>query len=128
MTSTRRPIRRLTAADFDAAVAGLRITDRSRKLARAVLVDGISTGMTAEAAGVASQSVSQAVGRVYSAHLARIGAPEGWETVVVTVPPALAKSINQVALQARQKHADAAAITRLSRDFAHEQNSGKGRP
>lgn len=83
--------RRLTAAQFAVAVRGLRITSRALELARAALVDGVSTSILAAQSQLTRGAIDRTVRRIYETHLARLEAPMEWREVRLTVPRSMAE-------------------------------------
>lgn len=83
--------RRLTAAQFAVAVRGLRIAPRNLELARAALVDGVSTPILAAQAQLTRGAIDRTVRRIYETHLARRDAPAEWREVRLTVPRSMAE-------------------------------------
>ena len=61
---------RLSPEQFERAVQGSRLSERSRELARSVLVDGVALSQAAEAAEVSRQQAYQVKERVLARHLA----------------------------------------------------------
>lgn len=123
--STRRPARRLTGDEFEAAARRLRIQPANLQLARAVMVDGVPVTELAAAHGVAHQGVSRTVGRVYDAHLHAAELPRDWRSVTVTVPPEMADEITTMAVNAadalhRRKRVEAAMQFSRMREKANQ--------
>jgi transposase-like protein len=75
--------KRLTAAEFTAAIDRLSIAERPTAMARAVLVDGRMQSEVARTEGVSRNAVFLAVTRIWEAHS---GVPEGFERVTVVLP------------------------------------------
>lgn len=89
MTQGPDPVRpkkkRLTEAQFQAAVADLEVGAQTLMIARGVLVDGERQSVYAKSLGLTNGAISQAVGRVWAAHEAK-NLPEGYERVCAVLP------------------------------------------
>jgi len=108
--------RRITAAQFAVAVRGLRVSSRNLELARAALVDGVSTSILAAQAQMTRGAIDRTVRRIYDAHLARRDAPTEWREVRLTVPRSMAERFE----------AQAAAVI-AEHDFARRLEAALGR-
>lgn len=121
----RRPFRRLDAVEFEAAAGRLRMAEKNVAFARAVMVDGLRVIDVAKRGGVTSQQLSQAVRRIYEAHLSHPAVlPSDWRRITVTVPPALADQITAAA----ERAADTYHRTRKLDEaltFSHERKSAR---
>ncbi|MDD2162651.1 TrfB-related DNA-binding protein [Pseudomonas sp. MIL19] len=76
--------KRLTEAEFQAALAGLDVGHQTMEIARGVLVQGRSQSEFVEALNLSKGAVSQAVNRIWAAHEARV--PPGCERLTVLLP------------------------------------------
>ncbi|WP_201314627.1 TrfB-related DNA-binding protein [Dyella sp. EPa41] len=96
--------RRLSAAQFAVAVRGLRMTSRHQELARAALVDGVSTSILAAEAQLTRGAIDRNVRRIYENHLARRDAPMEWREVRLTVPRSMAERFEAQAAAVIAEH------------------------
>jgi len=109
--------RRLSAAQFAVAVRGLRMSPRNLELARAAMVDGVSTTILAAHAKLTRGAIDRTVRRIYEAHLARHDAPVEWREVHLTVPRSMAERFEAQAAAVMAEH-----------DFARRLEVALGRP
>ena len=88
---------KLTTRQFEAVLENTtKFTQRTRDMARAVLVDRASPATVADDFGVSRQAVHKAANRVYKAYLAQVECPEGWQVMEVRLPPELAKQVKEL--------------------------------
>lgn len=76
--------KRLTEAEFQAALTGLEVGHQTVEIARGVLVQGRAQAEFAEALNLSKGAVSQAVNRIWVAHEAQV--PPGCERLTVLLP------------------------------------------
>ena len=76
--------KRLTEAQFGAAIEGLEISQQTINIARGVLVDGLPQTLYVSMFKISKGAVSQAVNRVWQAHTTQV--PAGYERVSVVLP------------------------------------------
>jgi hypothetical protein len=76
--------KRLTEAEFQAALAGLDVGHQTMEIARGVLVQGRSQSEFVEALNLSKGAVSQAVNRIWAAHESQV--PPGCERLTVLLP------------------------------------------
>jgi len=79
------PKKRLTETEFLEAVEGLDVGSQTLTIARGVLVEGRRQSEFAQTLGLSKGAISQAVGRVWSAHQAK-NMPDGYERVCAVLP------------------------------------------
>lgn len=79
------PKKRLTEAEFLEAVEGLEVGQQTLTIAHGVLVQGRRQSDFAQNLGLSKGAISQAVGRVWSAHQAK-HMPEGYQRVCAVLP------------------------------------------
>lgn len=94
----------LTPSDFDRLAARTRLSESSLRIARAVLLEGVSQTEAARREGLTRQRASEAVGRILRELRAEAGYPSSWEVITVCVPPETADRIRDLA-QAAQRAA-----------------------
>lgn len=78
--------KRLTEAQFQAAIRGLEVGQQTIEIAQGVLVLGQPQSVFVEALGVTKGAVSQAVSRVWAAHESKESIPKGYERVQAVLP------------------------------------------
>lgn len=93
--------KRLTEAQFQAAIKGLEIGQQTVDIARGVLVEGKAQADFVTALGLSKGAVSQAVSRVWAASQA--GLPEGFERVTAVLPEHQAFIVKKWAADAKRK-------------------------
>lgn len=93
--------KRLTEAQFLAAIKGLEIGQQTIDIARGVLVEGRPQAEFVAALGVTKGAVSQAVSRVWAA--AKGNLPEGFERVTAVLPEHQAFIVKKWAEDARKR-------------------------
>lgn len=103
----------LTAAEFNAACAGRRFTERGRQIAYEQLVEGTPPEVVATRYRISRNRAFVLRKQVYSAHLEASNYPPDWVTATLTAPPdALRAFQKQVGVKLRAwrefKAADAA--------------------
>ncbi|PKD40498.1 transcriptional regulator [Methylomonas sp. Kb3] len=96
-------MKRLTEKQFNQAVDGLGVGDQTKEIARGVLVDGKSQAEYVKALDLTRGAVSQAVKRVWEAHLAKAEVPEGYERVTVILPKFQALQVKKWAKSAENQ-------------------------
>lgn len=94
----------MTPQQFDRLAARTRLRDRARRMARAVLVDGLSKSAAARLEGVTPEAARQAADRILLELRREGGYPPDWQVVTVVVPAELAQDIRD-----RARHAAYAA-------------------
>ncbi len=93
--------KRLTEAQFLAAIKGLEIGRQTIDIAQGVLVEGRPQAEFVAALGVTKGAVSQAVSRVWAA--SRGNLPEGFERVTAVLPAHQAFIVKRWAEDARKR-------------------------
>lgn len=94
----------MTPEQFDQLLPRLgRLAQGTVKVARAVLVDGMTTTQAAERHSMTRQRVHGIVQRFRAA---AAGAPTSWRRVEVWLPPELADQVEQMAQQALTSYAE----------------------
>ncbi len=78
-------IKKLTVEQFRAAVNGLDIGQQTIEIAYGVLVEGKSQISFVSSLGLSKGAISQAVNRVWKAHLEK-NLPEGFERITAILP------------------------------------------
>ncbi len=83
-----RQKKRLTEEEYQAAIAGMNITDQTKDISRGVLVQGRKQADYVAEYGITKAAVSLACRRVWESHLKRTdpGTPPGYEAVNVVLP------------------------------------------
>lgn len=122
MTETKRIKRRMTAAEFDAVIPLMKISDKRRDAARMALVDGMTFQAVSDRLECSRQAVDDAIGSVWRAYTKlneaqRVAAntdtllPPGWEKVTLVVPSELLTRFRaEVAEYSQRQNAPAAPI------------------
>ena len=93
--------KRLTEAQFQAAIKGLEIGQQTIDIARGVLVDGRPQAEFVTSLGLSKGAVSQAVSRVWAATKGNL--PEGFERVAAVLPEHQAYIVKKWAEDAKKK-------------------------
>lgn len=88
--------KQLTIQQFDAIARRLGVSQQTLEIARGVLVEGLSQSTFVEKFGVSKGAVSQAVNRIWDAHI-----PIGYEKLTVVLPTEQAKVVKEWAEQAQ---------------------------
>lgn len=83
----------LTHDEFERAVQRMRLAQRTREMAYAVLVEGKGPTIVAERYGVTRQAADNARQRVWKQHLRRVSCPDGWVVLRVCVPRERAREL-----------------------------------
>jgi hypothetical protein len=96
--------KRLTEAQFQAAIKGLEIGQQTVDIARGVLIEGKAQADFVRALGISKGAVSQAVGRVWA--VSQAGLPEGFERVTAVLPEHQAFIVKKWAADAKRKESD----------------------
>ncbi len=92
----------MDANTFDRLAAKTRLTERSLRMARAILVEGLGAAEAGRGEGLTRQRAADAAQRVLRELRAEGGYPSGWETVTVVVPGDVAAQIEDLARDARR--------------------------
>jgi hypothetical protein len=106
-------LKRLTPEDFDRLAEGTRLQDRTRQLAREVLVDGETPSDVAARAGMTKQRVGLAVGVIEKAYFADKGGGLGWVSMEMELPERVALQLDELA-QALKASGDQAKLEQAS--------------
>lgn len=93
--------KRLTEAQFQAAIKELDVGQQTLEIARGVLVTGQPQAEFVKSLGVTKGAVWQAVNRVWSAHKAQT--PEGYELVSAVLPEHQAFIVKKWAEEAKKR-------------------------
>lgn len=94
--------KQLTESQFRIAVKGLDVGAQTLEIAHGVLVEGRTQSSFARALGLSRGAVSQAVQRVWSAHMTK-SLPKGYEQVSAVLPEHQAFIVRRWGDQARKK-------------------------
>ena len=94
--------KRLTLEQFQEAIKGLEVGERTLEIARAVLVEGMSQAKFAADLHISKGAISQSVNRVWAAHEAK-SLPEGYERVSAILPKHQAFQVKKWAMEAQRK-------------------------
>jgi hypothetical protein len=86
---------------FDEQVSKTRLTERSKAMARAILVDGRTPGDVGSEYGVSRQRAADAARRVVDAADRNREIPPDWQRVTVRVHPGLVKVVRYLERMAR---------------------------
>lgn len=92
----------MSPEQFTAYVDRTRLKPRARRMAEAVLVEGISAAEAARREGVTRESARAAAARVMREVRSAGGYPVDWVTVTEVVPPEIAEEIRDVAKRAHR--------------------------
>ena len=76
----------MTEAQFREATRGLSIEEQTVQIAHGVLVMGVPQKQYVQDLGVTPGAISQAVSKVWNAHLEKSAVPPGFERVTVILP------------------------------------------
>ena len=87
----------MTPAEFDHLAAKTRQGPLARRMARRVLVDGITAAQAAREDGRTRAEASRAAARIRAELRRETAAPNDWRVLTVVVPPDLAATIEQLA-------------------------------
>lgn len=102
----------MTPAQFEAAASDTRLKDRARRLARAILVDGVAVSEAARNEGVSRQAAAKAADTVRRASVNA----DGLRPVTVKLPDIVATELERIAAACRTDQDLAKKIARyLSR-------------
>lgn len=82
--------------DFIKAADSTRMAQRTKDVARLVLVDGMRVIDAARQMEMKRQQVEEAVARIEAAYKAGRGIPEEWECITVCVPHEKANEIQEI--------------------------------
>ena len=93
----------MTHGDFDRLAARTRLNETSLRIARAVLIDGLSQAEAARREGLTRQRASDAVSRLLRELRAEGGFPPGWRVITVCVPESIAHDMIERAMAAQRK-------------------------
>ncbi len=92
----------MTPSRFDRLAARTRLSDDGRAVARAVLVDGRRAADVAREHGISRAAVHYKCRSVLRARAGHY--PADWITVVVTVPPSVARQVRRIAATSAKVH------------------------
>jgi hypothetical protein len=106
-------LKRLTAHDFKRLADRTRLKERTRQLAREVLVDGGTPSGVAARAGMTQQRVSLAVGVIEKAYFADREGGLGWVSLEMELPERIALQIDELA-QMLKASGDQDKLTRVT--------------
>lgn len=84
----------MDATDFDTAAARTRLKPRALRMARAVLLEGISATEAGRREGLTREAARAASARVMREHRGAGGYPRDWVVRTVVVPPDVAEQID----------------------------------
>ena len=90
----------MNRAEFNRAVKTTRLKTRAVEMARDVLCNKLSSKAAAEKHSLSPQAARAAAARVTRAYRDLGGYPNHWFTLTVTVPPAMAHDIRDMAIEA----------------------------
>ncbi|WP_370447389.1 transcriptional regulator KorA [Xylella fastidiosa] len=94
--------KRLTEAQFQAAIKDLEVSQQTLEIAHGVLVEGVSQTKFAASLNLSRGAVSQTVNRVWLSHEER-NVPKGFERVTVVLPEHQAFIVKKWAVGAVRK-------------------------
>jgi hypothetical protein len=94
-------LKKLSAQDFDRIAAQTRMEERTKQLAREVLVDGEAPTDVAARAGMTKQRISLAVGVIEKAYFASTEGGLGWVALELELPEVIALQLDEVFQQLR---------------------------
>jgi len=94
--------KRLTEAQFQAAVKDLEVGQQTLDIARGVLVEGVPQASFVTSLKLSRGAVSQAVHRVWVSHEQR-NVPKGFERVTAVLPEHQAFIVKKWAIEAAKK-------------------------
>ncbi|WP_017166874.1 transcriptional regulator KorA [Xanthomonas phaseoli] len=94
--------KRLTEAQFQAAVKDLEVGQQTLDIARGVLVEGVPQASFVTSLQLSRGAVSQAVHRVWVSHEER-NVPKGFERVTAVLPEHQAFIVKKWAIEAAKK-------------------------
>jgi flagellar biosynthesis component FlhA len=94
--------KRLTETEFQVAIKGLDVGQRTLDIARAVLVEGMPQAAFVKSLKLTRGAVSQAVNRVWVSHEER-SLPQGYERVAAVLPAHQAFIVRKWATEAAKK-------------------------
>lgn len=77
--------KQLTLEQFQAATKALEMSEKTKEIAKAVLVDGQAQTVVAANHGLTKGAISQTVSRVWAEH-EKVSLPGGFERVVAVLP------------------------------------------
>jgi hypothetical protein len=89
-------LKRLSADDFDRIAAHTRMEERTKQLAREVLVDGDSPSDVAARSGFTKQRIGLAVGVIEKAYFANEESGQGWVTLELELPETLGLQLDDI--------------------------------
>lgn len=136
MTDSKRIKRRMTAAEFDAVIPLIKISDKRRDAARMAMVDGMTFQAVADKLDCTRQAVDDAIGSVWRAYTRlneaqRVAAnagtllPPGWEQITLVAPTELIARFRAEIAEYSQRQSPAqvsgkaAAPRRAAKQSAH---------
>ena len=94
--------KRLSEAQFQACVDGLKVGRRTLEIAHGVLVGGQPQASFVASLGLSRGAVSQAVGRVWAVHAAQ-DLPRGYERISAVLPEHQAYIVRKWAAETARK-------------------------
>ena len=108
-------LKRLTLQDFDRLADGTRLKERSKQLAREVLVDGGTPTGVAARHGMTPQRVSLAVGVIEKAYFEDREGGFGWVSLDMDLPEKLALQLDELvkALKESKNESQVEQVTEL---------------
>ena len=98
---------RLTAEEFQRAVANRRLTEQSKKIGRKVLVDGKDIPAVAKEYGMTRQRIHMIRDQAYAAFLETAMYPPNWTTATVVAPPKMLKDFLEKVEKERRRYVSA---------------------
>lgn len=111
----------MTDKEFELYASRTRLHDRSRRMAYAVLVEGVSQAEAARREGVGRETARRAVARVLREYRRALGVPPGWETLTVSVPPEAAEEIRAIERREQERAGLRVCFTQSNRVTVAEQ-------
>jgi len=79
--------KRLTEAEFNEVMQEMRLTEKHIAVAHAVLVKGMRRQEVEKVFNMPYVSIAQTLNRVWDKFIKKQDLPEGWETVLISLPP-----------------------------------------
>lgn len=89
--------------DFKRYAQRTRLKARSLRMARAVLIDGLTQAEASRQEGAGREAARRAVDRILGEQRKEIGALDHWVTITVTVPPDAADKVRLIEKRERAK-------------------------
>lgn len=95
---------RLTAEEFERATAHRRLSDKTKKIGRKLLVEGKDASSMAKEFGMSRQRIHMIRNQVYSAFLETAMYPPSWTQATVIAPPDMLKAFLEKVEKERRRY------------------------